>query len=105
MKEVSPAFRKLDNRDIVPIVYQRVNCNMIFDVKMEYFHSKARLVAGVHVTEPLETIPYEKIVSRDTVRIDLELSVLNDFPVKAVVIKKCLHHSYCNREDMDSPGP
>ena len=49
MKDVSPAFRKLYNGDIVPIGYQRVNCHMIFDVKMEYFRRKARLVARGHV--------------------------------------------------------
>ena len=35
MKDVIPAFRKLDNGEIVPIGYQRVNCDIIFDVNME----------------------------------------------------------------------
>ena len=46
MKDVSPAFRKLGNRKIVPIRYQRVNFHMIFNVNMEYFCRKARLVTG-----------------------------------------------------------
>ena len=47
---VSPAFKKLDNGKIIPIGYQQVNCHMIFDVKMEDFRRKDRLVAGGHVT-------------------------------------------------------
>ena len=30
MREVSPAFKKLENGKIVPIGYQRVNCYIIF---------------------------------------------------------------------------
>ena len=50
MKDVSPAFRKLKNGDILPIGYQRVNFHMIFDVKMEDSWRKVILVAGGHVT-------------------------------------------------------
>ena len=60
---------------------------MIFDFKMEDLRCKARLVAGGHVTEPPETIIYESVVSRDTVRIALELSALNDLPVKVADIQ------------------
>ena len=43
---MSPDFKKLENGEIVQIGYQRVNCHMIFDVKMEDFRQKAKLVAG-----------------------------------------------------------
>ena len=33
MKDVSPAFKKLDNGEIVPIGYQQINCQMNFDVE------------------------------------------------------------------------
>ena len=62
MKDVIPAFRKLDNGDIVPIGYQRVNCHMIFYVKMEDLWRKARLVAGGHVTYPPVAITYARVV-------------------------------------------
>ena len=58
MKGVSPSFRKLDNGEIVPIGYQRVNYNIVFDVKMEDFRRKDRLLFGEHVTEPPDTITY-----------------------------------------------
>ena len=87
MKDSSPAFRKLDNGEIFPIGYHRVNCYMIFDVEMEDFRRKDRLVAGGHVTDPPYTITYAGVVSRETVRIDLTLAALNDLPIKVVDIQ------------------
>ena len=78
---MSPAFSKLDHGDIVPIGYQVVNCPMIFDVRMEYFRHKQRLVAGGNVIEPPATITYSMVLSWETVSIALALSDLNDFPV------------------------
>ena len=54
---------------------------------MEYFRRNARLVGGRHVVDPSTTITYKSIVYRDTVRIDLTLSDLNDFPVKVAEIQ------------------
>ena len=42
---------------------------MVFNVKMEDFRHKARLVAGGHMTEAPATIMCASIVSRETVRI------------------------------------
>jgi hypothetical protein len=55
---------------------------MIFDVKMEDFRRKLRLVAGGHLTKAPATITYVSVVSRDTVRIALMLAALNDLEVK-----------------------
>ena len=87
MKDVSPAFRKLDIGEIVPIGYQCLNCRILFDVKMEYFHRKARLVAVGHVTEPQSNITYASVVSRETVSNSLKLASLNNFPVKVADIQ------------------
>ena len=87
MNYVSPAFSKLYHEEIVTIGYQRVNFHMIFDVKMEDFRRKARLVAGRYVTEPSSTITYASVFSRETVRIALKLVSLNDFPVKVADIQ------------------
>ena len=86
-KGMSPAFKKLENGKNVPIGYQRANCHIIFDVKMEYFRRKARLVAGGHVTEPPVAIAYAGLVSRDTVRIVMEFAAMNDLPVKVAYIQ------------------
>ena len=76
------AFRKLDNGETLPIGYQRVNCHMIFDIKMEDFHIKAMLVAGGHVTETPSNITYESVLYWETARIDFPLAALNDLSVK-----------------------
>ena len=62
MKYVRPTFKTLNNGEIVPIGYQRVNCHMFFDIKMKDFRRKARLLEGVHVMEPPATITYASVV-------------------------------------------
>ena len=54
---------------------------------MEYFRRKARLVAGGHGTEPPATITYASVVPRETVRVALKLSALNDFTMKVADIQ------------------
>ncbi len=53
-----------------------------FDVKMEDFRYKARLVAGGHLTKAPATITYASVVSRETVRLALTFVSLNDLKVK-----------------------
>ncbi len=55
---------------------------MIFDVKMEDFRRKARLVAGGHLTKAPATITYASVVSRETMRLALTFASLNDLEVK-----------------------
>ncbi len=83
MTEVRKAFDILPDGKAVPIGYQKIPCHMIFDVKMEDFKRKARLVAGGHRTGAPATITYASFVSRETVRIALMLAALNDLQVKA----------------------
>ena len=90
MKDMSPAFKKLENGKIVPIGYQRVNCHIIFDVKMEDSRRKAGLVAGGHVKEPPDTLTYSSLVSREIVSISLTLAALNGLHVKVADI----HNAY-----------
>ncbi len=74
MKDVRPAFKILDPGDADHVGH--------FDIKMEDFRRKARLVAGGHVTEAPATMTYASVVARDTVRIALLLAALNDLDVK-----------------------
>ena len=46
MKDVHFAFKNLLDGQSAPIGFQKILCHMIFDVKMEDFCRKARLVAG-----------------------------------------------------------
>jgi hypothetical protein len=71
MKDVCIAFKVLLDGQSVPIGYQKIPCNMIFDIKMEDFQCKARLVAGGHMTKALTTITHASAVSCDTICIAL----------------------------------
>ncbi len=44
MKDIQPAFKILDPGNVDPGGHQRIRCHMIFDIKMEDFRCKARLV-------------------------------------------------------------
>ena len=67
MKNVQVAFKILDPDEKVPQDHEFVRCHMIFDVKMEDFRRKARLVAGGHMTSAPATMTYASVVSRETV--------------------------------------
>ncbi len=55
---------------------------MIFDINMEDFRHKARLVAGGQMTKAPATITYASVVSHETVRIALLTAALNDINVQ-----------------------
>jgi len=82
MKDVRVAFKILADGQSAPIGYQKIPCHIIFDVKMEDFRRKARLVARGHKTEAPATITYASVVSRETVCIALLMAALNDLEVK-----------------------
>ena len=58
MKNVRAALKIRSEGGKPPSGYHKIKCHMIFDIKMEYFRRKARLVAGGHVIEPPDTIMY-----------------------------------------------
>ena len=79
MKNVQPAFEFIDG-DVVPKFYKKIDCHMIFDVKMDLTR-KARLVAGGHQTDPPKESTYSSVVSRDSIRIAFTVAALNDLDV------------------------
>jgi hypothetical protein len=82
MKEVCIAFNIRPDGQSVPIGYQKIPCPMIFDVTMEDFRQKARLVAGGHWTKAPATITYASVVSRETMHLALTIVSLNELKVK-----------------------
>ena len=83
MSKVRVAFEVLEDGKDPPPTFQEMRCHLIFDVKMEDFQRKARLVAGGHMTTPPSaTVTYASVVSRESVRIALTLAALNDLEVK-----------------------
>ena len=83
MENVRVAFKVLPDGKPVPIGQQFVQCHMVFNVNMENFRRKSRLVAGDHMTMALATITYASAVSRTTVIIALMFAALNDLEVKS----------------------
>ena len=55
---------------------------MKFDIKMEDFRQKARLVARGHMTKTQATVMCASVVSRETVKIALMIATYNDFEVQ-----------------------
>jgi hypothetical protein len=63
--------------DCLPPGYQKIECHMIFDIKMgENFHRKVCMVAGGHTTKMLSSLTYSSVVSRDSVKIALMIAAL-----------------------------
>ena len=83
LRNVKVAFKILDQDDRVPIGYQQIRMHWIFDIKMEDFRRKARLVAGGHMTDTPKCMTYSSVVGRETVRIALIIAALNNLQVKA----------------------
>ena len=61
MKNLRAAFHILPDGEWAPNGFQRIHCHMVFDVKMENFQRKARLVACGNQTEAPATISYSSI--------------------------------------------
>ena len=83
MTNVRVAFEILKDGDHTPIGHKQINCHLIYDVKMEDFRCKARLVSGGHMTETPKCMTYSSVVGQETVRIALTISALNNLQVKA----------------------
>ena len=83
MKNVKIAFYIMPDRERVPNGYNHICCHMIFDVKMEEFRSKARLVADGHMNETFRCQTYSRIVSQENILLVLTIAALNDLQFKA----------------------
>ena len=66
---------------------------MVFNIKMEDFRQKTRLVARGHMTKAPTTITCASVVSRETVRIALMIVALNDLEVKLYDILNLYVHA------------
>jgi hypothetical protein len=87
MSKVRIAFQVLYDDEVIPLTYQEIRCHMVYDVKMEDFHRKARFVAGGHMTETPASNTYTSVVSWESVHITLTLAALNNLEVKTADIK------------------
>ena len=83
MKNILPAFEPWEKPEgNTPPGYQDIKCNLVFDIKMgENFRRKARFVVGGHMTETPTTLTYASLISRDSVRIELNITALNGIEI------------------------
>ena len=81
-KNIRVALDIKNSKSEIPIGYQPMECHMIFDIKLDGFKRKARLVAGGHLVDSSSVMTYAGVVSRDTVRIALTMAALHDLEVK-----------------------
>ena len=79
IENVKVAFEVLPDGKPVAIGHKFVQCHMVFDIKMEDFSQKARLVAEGHITKA--PMSYARIASRERVRIALMIAALDDLEV------------------------
>ena len=82
MTNVRVAFDNLKDGDSAPIFHKQINCHLIYDVKMEDFRRISQLVAGDYMPETPTCMTYSSVVGRETFRIALTISALNDLQVK-----------------------
>ena len=86
--------------------YQFVKCHMIFDVNMgENFCSKARMVAGGHMTTSPSSLTYSSVVSRDSVRIALTIAEINRLSTLACDIQNSYLTAPCRENVWATAGP
>jgi hypothetical protein len=86
MKDLCITFKCLNLGERAPLDYKWIKCYMIFDIKIEDFQRKARMVAGRHMTGASTIMTYASVVTHEIVRIALTLAALNDLKVKAADI-------------------
>ena len=88
MKNVRIEFETCANISNVPKGYQKIDCHVIFDVKLsENFRRKYRFVAGGYKKISPAFLTYSSIVSRDSLRIALLLATLHGVEMKSCDIQ------------------
>ncbi len=73
-------------RGVRTLDYKWIKCHMIFDIKIEDFQWKVRMVAGGLMTSAPTIMTYASMVSHQTIHIALTIAALNDLEVKVANI-------------------
>ena len=107
MKNVRPAFEKWEgSKEDIPPGYQQIKCHMIFDIKIgEGFRRKSCYVGGGHTTTAPTSLTYSSVVSRDSVRIALLISAVNDLKVLSCDIQNVYLTVKCRKNIWTIAGP
>ena len=83
MKNVRVAFEEFDGYTASLVGYVQITGHIVFDVKLgeNFRRTKARYCADGHKTGAPASVTYSAVVSRDSVRILLTISALNELDV------------------------
>jgi hypothetical protein len=86
--------------------YQKIDCcHVVFDIKINNFQRKSRMVAGGHMTATPPTMTYASVVSQDTVRIALTMAALHDLEFTAAAIQNAYLTAPCTEKVATVCGP
>jgi hypothetical protein len=96
MRAIDCAF-EFKNNNVMPPGYLKIDCHMVFDVKMT-LERKARYVAGGHQTEPSKDITFASVVSRDSIRIAFLIAALNDLEILSADISGAYLNAPCGEK-------
>ena len=105
MANVKVAFKVLPDGVKEPIGHQYMDCHLIYEIRLDGFRRKARLVAGGHMTEAPAVMTYASVVSRETVHIALTIAALNDLEVKASDVQNAYLTGPCAERIYTRLGP
>jgi hypothetical protein len=85
MRNVLSAFEFRDD-DILQPGFKKIDCHMVFDVKLDLVR-KARFVAGGHQMDPPKELVYSSIVSHDSVHLAFLIAALNDLEIMSADVQ------------------
>ena len=105
MANVKVSFKILPDGAKEPVGHQYMDCHLVYEMKLDGFCRKARLVAGGHMTEAPAVMTYASVVSRETVCITLTIAAPNDLEVKDSDIQNAYLTAPCVERIYKRLGP
>ena len=105
LANVSVAFKIMGDNESTSRGCHFLRCLVVFDIKMEDFRRKARLVASGHMTKKPAAVTYASVVSRETVRIALTIAALNELGVKVGDVMNTYNTAPCTERILTTLGP
>ena len=105
MANVRVAFKILNDGEEPPPGYTHMGTHMVFEIKLDGFRRKARMVGDGHTVDAPAVMTYASVVSRETVRVALTMAALNDLEVKASDVQNAFLTAPCEEKIWTTLGP
>ena len=105
MANVKVAFKILPDGSKEPVGHQYMDFHLVYEIKLDGFHRKARLVARGHMTKAPAVMTYASVISRETVHFALTIAALNDLEVKASDVQNAYLTTPCAERIYTRLGP